>query len=110
MKRYIRSNVQNKMIAVSQDDLGITLPDRVFLTDNGAYDLEKKGHGGYYAWVGYAHKGSRSDAKLNREIGRLAYNVVAPALADYCNVSEDDVHVDDYINALDMYRVYVMQA
>lgn len=114
MKRWIHASneVTGKMILLRENDLGVELPDRITLTDNGARDLTKQGINGYYVWVGYRHKGSRSEANMAREVKNVAYDIIVPALVDFCQskgieVYEDDIVVDDYIDSLDMFRVWV---
>lgn len=114
MKRVILAtqSTTSSMKWLGADSLSVELPDRIVLTDNGAYDLEKQGIDGFYTWVGYRHNGSRSEAKMAREVKNTAYNIVVPALVEYCQhhgveVYEDDVIMDDYIDKLDMFRVWV---
>ena len=92
---------------VDQSDLDIDLPDRITLTDNGAYDLEKQGMNGVYTWVGYQHKGGRSEQKMAKAVENFAYDVVAPALAAYVSMPEDSVEIENHINQVDMFRVWV---
>lgn len=87
-----------------QNDLDIRLPDRIVLTDNGAYDLEKRGIKGYYVWVGFEHD-LRNNSKMLRVVEDAARNIVAPALANYCKVN--DVHIEDRTSTTDMFRLWV---
>ena len=114
MKRWIHASdeVKGTMALLGQSDLGVEVPDRITITDNGAYDLEKQGINGYYTWVGYRHHGSRSEARMAREVKNVAYNIIIPALVDFCQskgieVYEDDIVLDDYIDSSDMFRVWV---
>lgn len=90
------------------EHINIDLPERItILGGGGAHDLEQKGISGYYTYVGYRHKGGRSESKMARTAIQVAYDVVAPALAYYAGVDEDDVNIDDFINSMDMVRVWV---
>lgn len=100
-------DIRGEFEFVSESDLDISLPDRITITDGGAYDLEKQGMNGIYTWIGYRHKGSRSEANMAREVKRVAYNSVASALAEYASMPEDQVHIDDFIDKLDSFRVWI---
>lgn len=107
--KKIKAGSENSgnMRCVKQQQLNVSLPDRITLTDNGAYDLEKKGIDGCYVWVGYEHKGSRSEAKMAKVVKDAAYDIVAPALAKLCGKSVDDVKIENHIDSSDMYRVWI---
>ena len=92
------------MKVLYQNDLDVRLPDRIVLTDNGAYDLEKCGIEGYYVWVGYEHD-SRNNSKMLRLVEEAARDIVAPALANYSKVN--DVHIEDRTSTTDMFRLWV---
>ena len=96
MKRMIITasdeNVRGEFELVDQSDIGIDLPDRIILTDNGAFDLESQGMNGVYTWVGYKHKGSKSEQQMARAVEDAAYDIIAPALAEYASMPEDSVY------------------
>lgn len=97
------------MILLNEKDLRIALPPRIILTDNGAADLEKQGKVGYYTWVGYEHLGKnyRSDPKMSRLVEETARNIIAPAFAEICIEPIENVVIEDFIDSVDMFRVWV---
>ena len=103
----IRGSDESGFELVTDKDLGVDLPDRIILTDNGAYDLEQQGINGVYTWVGYRHKGSKSESRMVKEVKNVARDIVAPALADYVSLPEKDAHIDDFTDTLDMVRVWI---
>jgi len=89
------------------DDLGIQTPDRIILTDNGAYDLQKQGIEGYYVWIGYRHGRGVSASKMDYQVRVFKNTVVIPALMEKLGVPKERIHSEDLTKTTDMYRVYV---
>lgn len=81
----------------------IKLPERVVLFDNGAYDLEQNGKSGFYTWVGYNHRGVRSEPRMNQLVANIAHEIAELWSSKY----EAMAVVQDYIRSLDAYRVYI---
>jgi len=103
----------NKLLYASDLDIEdkLVIPNDKYsfvITDNGCYDLTKKGIYPVYTWVGKQHSSSRSlTPKQLDKLESFVYNIVVPAMAKYCNVDEKDVKVNDFTNSTDMYRVWV---
>ena len=84
--------------------------DPVF-TNNGFYDLEKRGLSGYGVWVGYRH--GRTGASLVSKAKKLksfVYGSVVDAIEDYLESIgvPGTVVVEDKIDTTDMYRIYIV--
>lgn len=92
-----------KCIAYSLREEDFTDNEKIVFTDNGAYDLEKKGINGVYLWVGYEHKGGRSNRKLGEEACNVAYKVGEYLDKKYNGLSR----VDNFISSSDMCRVWI---
>ena len=95
-----------KFICVSgEKDLkdSVKLPDRVVLTNNGAYDLEQKKMSGWYVWVGYEHKSWKSEPTMQSILARTAEEVGRWMSKKYVG----KYNVDNFWKTLDMFRVWV---
>lgn len=92
-----------RMISIKDLAEDIKLPERVVLFDNGAYDLEQNGKSGFYTWVGYKHKGSRSEPRMDQIVSNVAYEIAELWSSRYAAKAV----VQDYIRSLDAYRVYI---
>lgn len=93
----------SSMILIKDLAEDIKLPERVVLFDNGAYDLEMNGKSGLYTWVGYNHKGLRSEPRMNQIVGNVAYEIAELWSSKYAAKAV----VQDYIRSVDAYRVYI---
>lgn len=113
-KLQIRESQTGKSKLVDATQLGIvdklSLDDKDYpyvLTDNGAYDLTKQGKNVIYTWVGKQHKGLRS--LTSKQIGKLYDFIdkyVLPEFAKYCKTEKTSIHIDDFTNSTDMYRLW----
>lgn len=113
-KLQIRESQTGKSKLVDATQLGIvdklSIDDKDYpyvLTDNGAYDLEKQGKNVIYTWVGKQHKGLRS--LTSKQIGKLYDFIdkyVLPEFAKYCKTEKTSIHIDDFTNSTDMYRLW----
>lgn len=95
-----------KFICVSSDkDLkdSVKLPDRVVLTNGGAFDLEQKGKSGWYVWVGYEHKGWKSEPTMQSVVARTAEEVGRWLSKTYAG----KYNVDNFWKTQDMFRVWI---
>lgn len=74
--------------------------DRIIVTSNGFYDLEKQGLSGEGFWVGYKHgKRGTSEMKMKPAVEKAAL-----VLAKHFYGS--DYEIEDKWKATDMFRVY----
>ena len=91
---------------ISKFDIELPVePCKVVLVNQGAYDLEQKGKSGHFTWVTYVHPGKygKSQKKMNPII-----EDVANQIADmYKEKYGKEAIVEDHIDSLDMFRVYV---
>ena len=82
----------------------VELPDRVVLTDNGAFDLEQKGMSGFYVWLGYQHDESgSSEISMKSVLQRTAYEVGKWMQGKY----NTKYNIEDKWKDFEMFRVYV---
>lgn len=95
-----------KFICVSgEKDLkdSVKLPDRVVITGGGTFDLEQKGKSGWYVWVGYEHKGWKSEPTMQSILARTAEEVGRWLSKTYGG----KYNVDNFWKTQDMFRVWV---
>lgn len=79
-------------------------PRHVVLANNGAYDLEKQGKGGYYVWIGYEHgRGGRSDARM----GAVLYQTALEVAKEFERKYGGTAVIENKMASTDMYRVYI---
>ena len=85
----------------------ITDPDYISIYDGSRYDLENNSEP-YCVWVGYKHKGGRSDPKKMRAVENKLKDIVK-VFADVTNSSVNDVVVKDCTDELDAYKLYIVK-
>lgn len=77
--------------------------ERIIITDNGFYDLEKKGKNGIGCWVGYKHnKSGSTEQRMYDSVSSVA-ELINDLLFNGKGV------VEDHWNNTDMFRVYKIE-
>lgn len=107
--RWLKENI-NRAKVLYDTELG-ELPKPYVYTDGGFYDIETSLTDNeicYGTWVGFQHFGTRRDATSRETLSSVVYDIVLPRMAKFLNINERDIIIQDKINTMDMYRLYVI--
>lgn len=111
---YKENNTLGKLICVAEEisnRVKNDLPNIIVFFDNGAHDLQKQGYDGYYLWVGYKHKGSRSENK-KEELLRKAISKIYDDFELYLKdkgIINPRIIIQDFLKTSDAYRLICIE-